>query len=89
MNVLHVAVRRFDIAVCFNFHFCCSIRAGRYCGHGAGERWLPRELVATRWAGPRVGLLMGCSSGNLRREGLYEPSGAALMYLCAGLDAVR
>ncbi|WPT11593.1 Separase [Picochlorum sp. SENEW3] len=60
-----------------------------YCGHGAGEQYIPiprlRSLESCASS-----LLMGCSSGRLRwnSDGLYEASGVILAYIIAGCPAV-
>jgi separase len=58
-----------------------------YCGHGAGERLIRREVVAKL---PRCAavLLMGCSSGQLHLQGDFEPSGMAAAYFSAGCPAL-
>ena len=59
-----------------------------YCGHGAGERYLGGEggesLRASPLAVSTAAILMGCSSGRLKRVGPLEPRGMALSYLMAG-----
>ena len=60
----------------------------RFCGHGAGEAYFNREAVASELPRCSVALLMGCSSGKLRRVGDYEPAGTALCYLMANAPAV-
>ena len=54
-----------------------------YCGHGAGEQYLPahrlRQLPSCAAA-----LLMGCSSGRLHAAGDYSACGPVLAYLLAG-----
>jgi hypothetical protein len=61
-----------------------------YCGHGAGEAFLPRDEVLS--AAPRCppSLLMGCSSGRLVRSPALggEPDGPVLSYLLSGCTAV-
>ena len=55
-----------------------------YMGHGGGEQYLPASrLRALGRCCPA--LLMGCSSGRLRGQGAYEPSGVVLPYLLAGV----
>ena len=60
-----------------------------YCGHGAGEQYIPiprlRSLESCASS-----LLMGCSSGRLKwnSDGLYEASGVILAYMIAGCPAV-
>jgi len=58
-----------------------------YCGHGAGERLIGREIVAKL---PRCAavFLMGCSSGQLHLQGDFEPSGMAAAYFSAGCPAL-
>jgi hypothetical protein len=59
-----------------------------YCGHGAGERYLGGEggerLRAQGQEVKATAILMGCSSGRLKRSGPLEPRGMALNYLMAG-----
>jgi separase len=57
-----------------------------FCGHGAGERWLPPERVLDLARCPTT-LLMGCSSGALRADGELGVDGTALRYLAAGAPA--
>lgn len=54
-----------------------------YFGHGGGEQYVPLAALKRldRCAGA---LLMGCSSGRLRRAGVYEASGPIWGYLMAG-----
>ncbi|KAK9798929.1 hypothetical protein WJX73_002780 [Symbiochloris irregularis] len=57
-----------------------------YCGHGAGEQYLPVQKVR-RLHKCAAGLLMGCSSGRLHKSGTCEAAGPALAYLLAGAPA--
>jgi separase len=59
-----------------------------YCGHGAGEAFIPPRDLAKVSKMP-VCVLMGCSSGRLEQysDGA-ESSGTALEYLLAGAPAV-
>ncbi|EGZ28335.1 hypothetical protein PHYSODRAFT_471658 [Phytophthora sojae] len=59
-----------------------------YCGHGSGEAYLHRDQVLSLKSGCSAALLFGCSSGRLKREGIFGPSGAVLAYLRAGSPAV-
>ena len=54
-----------------------------YLGHGSGEQYLPPHTLR-RLEHCSAALLMGCSSGRLRVQGHYEPTGAVLAYLLAG-----
>jgi len=54
-----------------------------YLGHGGGEQYLPPRSLR-RLDGCAAALLMGCSSGRLRRHGRYEATGAVLAYLLGG-----
>lgn len=58
-----------------------------YCGHGSGEELLSREQLAQLNACATT-LLMGCSSGKLRSQGIFEPAGVVLAYMLAGSLAV-
>lgn len=58
-----------------------------YCGHGSGEQYVRRDLVA-RLPRCAVGLLMGCSSGQLRDEGDFEALGMATSFLLARSPSV-
>ena len=58
-----------------------------YCGHGAGDRYIGRDSIADM-RGCAVSLLFGCSSGCLRRQGTFEPTGTVISYLMAGSPAV-
>jgi len=59
-----------------------------YCGHGAGERYLGGEggdKLHSHWQSVKASaILMGCSSGRLKRSGILEPRGMALNYVMAG-----
>ena len=67
-----------------------------YCGHGAGEPYLPRDALTSSASTSSLGLapsctpappslLMGCSSGRLVRRGqASDPDGFALALLLAG-----
>ena len=62
-----------------------------YCGHGDGRRYLPEEQLKKLPRCPAT-ILMGCSSGVIRPQGSFAPSGMALSYLkanCPTLVAVR
>ena len=60
-----------------------------YCGHGAGEALVARaDVLALPASSCAAAVLMGCSSGALRRKGACEPTGAALAYLAAGAPCV-
>ncbi|BFZ60702.1 separin protein [Saitoella coloradoensis] len=54
-----------------------------YMGHGSGEQYL-RSAALNRLKKCAVTLLMGCSSGELKEAGDFEPSGTALSYVIAG-----
>lgn len=59
-----------------------------YCGHGSGEQYLPQHRMRLLRCSA-AGLIMGCSSGRLRRSvcpvsGGAAASGAVLTYLVAG-----
>ncbi|GBG34802.1 ABC transporter G family member 22 [Hondaea fermentalgiana] len=58
-----------------------------YCGHGSGEELLAREQLA-QLDSCATSLLMGCSSGKLRAQGIFEPAGVVLAYVLAGSSAV-
>ena len=54
-----------------------------YFGHGSGEQYLP--LAGLRRLESCAGsVLLGCSSGRLKDNGQYEPSGPIWGYLMAG-----
>ncbi|TPX41679.1 hypothetical protein SeMB42_g05468 [Synchytrium endobioticum] len=58
-----------------------------YFGHGGGEQYLrPSRIRRMNRCG--VTFLMGCSSGNLKVEGEFEPFGVALDYIFAGCPAL-
>lgn len=59
-----------------------------YCGHGGGQQYISaaRLRALDRCS---AALLMGCSSGQLRAQAAYEPSGGVLAYLLAGQACVR
>ena len=58
-----------------------------YCGHSTGERYLRGSELAQldRCA---VTLLMGCSSGKLRKAGSFGVEGMPLSYVLAGCPAL-
>ncbi|EQC30287.1 hypothetical protein SDRG_11864 [Saprolegnia diclina VS20] len=58
-----------------------------YSGHGSGEVFLHRDVLAG-WSKASVALLLGCSSGRLKQEGIYLPEGMLLSYLAANSRAV-
>ncbi|GAB5369848.1 hypothetical protein AAMO2058_001441700 [Amorphochlora amoebiformis] len=58
-----------------------------YCGHSNGSKFLPGWEIRGA-SGRCTALLMGCSSGELRNYGEYEPQGVILDYLIAGCPAV-
>lgn len=55
-----------------------------YCGHGAGEQYLPAHCLR-RLPSCSAALLMGCSSGRLQAAGCYDACGPVLAYLIAGI----
>merc|ERR1719198_2564896 len=56
-----------------------------YCGHGAGGQYLSQcEIYEKQSHNCSAAILMGCSSGHLKQEGLFEPQGMVLAYLLAG-----
>lgn len=55
-----------------------------YMGHGSGEHYLPSAATVRKSGLSGASLLMGCSSGKLRQQGLYPPSGALTTYLLSG-----
>ncbi|PRW58029.1 Regulator of spindle pole body duplication [Chlorella sorokiniana] len=57
-----------------------------YCGHGGGEQYISAAKLRSLER-CSAALLMGCSSGRLRTQRTYEPSGAVLAYLLAGCPA--
>ena len=59
----------------------------QYSGHGSSEKYFDRR-EAEKLSVSAVSLLMGCSSGLLKRTGDYDPNGYALSLLCAGSPAV-
>jgi len=59
-----------------------------YCGHGSGEKYIHRDRVKKIGSDCCAALLIGCSSGKLHQEGIYEPHGAILSYLLAGSPSV-
>jgi len=58
-----------------------------YCGHGDGSKYVSAEVLQ-RLPRCAVAMLMGCSSGSLRRLGGLAPSGMPLGYLHAHSPAV-
>lgn len=58
-----------------------------YCGHGSGEDFLSREQLEQM---PRcaAAILMGCSSGYLKPQGQFDPTGIVPSYLLAGSPSV-
>jgi len=58
-----------------------------YCGHGAGEQLIRREVVEKLPDCAAV-LLMGCSSGRLQFNGDFEPAGMCTAFLSAGCPAL-
>ncbi|OQR92423.1 separin [Achlya hypogyna] len=58
-----------------------------YSGHGSGEVFVHRDVLAG-FAQASVALLLGCSSGKLKQEGIFLPEGMLLSYLAAKSRAV-
>ena len=60
-----------------------------YCGHGAGDRYLPAKKVSKKGRSP-IALLMGCSSARPRNHQMAnsESNGSAVNYLVHGSEAV-
>ena len=59
-----------------------------YCGHNAGEEFLSSKHALRLRSTPNVMMLVGCSSGRLRDEGMFEPHGTILQYACAGVPCI-
>ena len=58
-----------------------------YCGHGSGEKYIPRkEIEALESCG--AALLIGCASGRLQSEGEDDPSGTVWSYLSTDCPGV-
>ncbi|KAF9436395.1 hypothetical protein BGZ76_004090 [Entomortierella beljakovae] len=58
-----------------------------YFGHSGGEQYIKSSQI--RQLGQcAVSLLLGCSSGSLKSEGEFDPTGNAMNYLLAGCPAV-
>ncbi|KAF9110810.1 hypothetical protein BGX27_005860, partial [Mortierella sp. AM989] len=58
-----------------------------YFGHSGGEQYIKSTQI--RQLGHcAVSLLLGCSSGSLRSEGEFDPTGNAMNYLLAGCPTV-
>ncbi|KAF8981558.1 hypothetical protein BGZ46_002595 [Entomortierella lignicola] len=58
-----------------------------YFGHSGGEQYVKSAQI--RQLGQcAVSLLLGCSSGSLKSEGEFDPTGNAMNYLLAGCPAV-
>ena len=57
-----------------------------YCGHGSGEQYVPLPLMRRLDGQCPAALLVGCSSGRLRRPRAshYDPHGAVISYLMSG-----
>lgn len=58
-----------------------------YCGHGGGEQ-LCSSRKLRRLKCPSMVWLWGCSSGSLKKNGVYQPWGTAINYLLAGSGQV-
>ncbi|CAK9304134.1 unnamed protein product [Gordionus sp. m RMFG-2023] len=58
-----------------------------YCGHGAGNAYIKKDELSQA-EGKAVSCLMGCSTGYLQSNGLFEPYGVLLNYLMAGCPTV-
>lgn len=58
-----------------------------YLGHGGAERYVTAAMLR-RMRRCAAALLMGCSSGRLRRRGAYGPHGTTWNYLLAGCPSV-
>jgi len=61
-----------------------------YCGHGAGEAYLRRDVVMRDVAGAAAALLMGCSSAACTPTAEWdgEADGPVLAYLLSGSPVV-
>ena len=60
-----------------------------YCGHNAGEEFLSSKHALRLRSTPNVMMLVGCSSGRLRDEGMFEPHGTMILqYACAGVPCI-
>ncbi len=58
-----------------------------YCGHGSSEAFFKRKSVAEARTRSAV-MLMGCSSGKLKDEGVFDAHGMAQAYLMGGAPLV-
>jgi separase len=55
----------------------------RYFGHGGGEQYAKGHRIR-KLDKCAVSLLMGCSSGRLKPESEFDPTGTPLNYLMGG-----
>ena len=53
-------------------------------GHGSGEQYIRGNCIIKQIDHCAVSLLMGCSSGSLKSEGEFDPSGVMFSYLIGG-----
>ncbi|KAI0233075.1 separin protein [Massospora cicadina] len=58
-----------------------------YVGHGSGAKYLRNRRIKSLER-CSVALLLGCSSGALRPDGDFDPSGDVVSYLMAGSPAI-
>ena len=59
-----------------------------YCGHGGGEQLCSSRKLRRLTRCPSTVWLWGCSSGSLKKNGVYPPWGTAINYLLAGSSQV-
>lgn len=59
-----------------------------YFGHGGGEQYLGSPNMLRRLPRCAAAMLWGCSSGQLRDEGAFDPQGLPHDYLLAGCPAL-
>ena len=59
-----------------------------YCGHGGGEQLYSSRKLRRLTKCPSTVWLWGCSSGSLKKSGIYQPWGTAINYLLAGSTQV-
>lgn len=58
-----------------------------YCGHSGGQQYMSKDSVR-KLDIQATSILLGCSSGKLKSEGIFESDGICLSYLIAGCPAV-
>eukprot|EP00049_Salpingoeca_infusionum_P015678 m.307010 g.307010 ORF g.307010 m.307010 type:complete len:1889 (+) comp15930_c0_seq3:119-5785(+) len=70
--------------------FCDALETSEvvlYCGHGSGRKYIRLSELRESQASSAL-ILMGCSSGRVQPNGMYDPCGMVLEFIQSGVPCV-